>query len=551
MQFLKHASSSEPLPPEFSLESSRGKPASGCPVSRYNAAVTALIAASIFLSSLMFFAHVGADVPILRELRGYIYYGGWVNNIRWFDAVLRRTGSLGSEKRIVIMLFMGLERNICGFGPRCLNHSQDILLATAVLLLFLHVVQLFGSRRVGFIVSMLWCLSLAALEGALWQDTQFDKFAMIFGLLYLITLFHFLRRPVLLAFQYLVCNLLLLLLLFLAFKSKEFTFFLVPTTFLVLLIDGMKRGWKRPSYTGLLVLLPMIYGLYFIGYYMLHVPEGLHQHISSGKMSTVIPKLSGMLLGYGDVLGTGNWGADYERLAYPAAVLMIVTIVLIAISFVAGLLGQFRLCQAPSTVTVDALGTIAYLLGTLLFQMIILARTLHPAAYYLLLPEGLFLSILAACAHFGIPGLPGRVDTTRRGVLLGLLSMSVLLSYLSQRTSGSSTYRMQYTGKIINDSYAAIRVAVPPEQVKDAEFYFRGVIDGEWYLFYSLSSDNSDPELLSFVYEKLVPAAVTYTFEPRDPTAVVPAGRLQVVWRTNGSIQGIYLGGRAVFTPTW
>src|ERR1022692_159398 len=178
--------------------------------------VTILVASVVFLLSFAYFAHLAGDLPILREIRGFLFYRGWVQNISWWDAVFRPVGSYSSQSRIVVMLFMALQNGTCGFEPRCVNDGQNTLLAAAATLLFVHVNQLCGKRKIAFLVSVLWCMSIPAFAGALWQDTQFDKFAMIFSLLYLIILFHFMCRSSLVAINYISCNLLLFFFLFLA-----------------------------------------------------------------------------------------------------------------------------------------------------------------------------------------------------------------------------------------------------------------------------------------------------------------------------------------------
>lgn len=500
-----------------------------------------LLVALIFLVALLFFDHLMADLPVLREMRGIIFYGGWIQSFSLWNEIAYPIGRISAASRMAAMLFSAFDARVCGFDARCINTSQAMLLSATAGLLFLHLTQLLANRWAPALLALLWCLSLPALEGGLWQATQLDKLAMSFSLLYLIVLFRFIRQPETTATGYLSCNILLVLLLFLAFKSKETSFFLVPVTVLVVLLEGASDGVERILAQALFVVLPVGYGIFYLQYYLRHIPPDMHAHIGAGNPVVVVPVLLLAMLGDAPLLGLGNWGDDYRHLAATAVATMTLLIILAAVSFIIAR----RITAAGLDQTAR---TGIYLAGVLACNVLILARTMYPHAYYLIIAEGALLGLIGLAVLAPIRSLSPPVDSARRFGLLGLLGVAMLLCYAAQRSPGTAIARIQHMSRIVNDGFATIRSAVPAEAITDVQFLFPTPIDGDWYFFGSIKNDGGpDPEMMSFIYGRRVPVYVTYRYGPTGTWAPNPAGIMRVVWAADGSVRDIELGSTHVF----
>jgi hypothetical protein len=440
------------------------------------------------------------------------------------------------------MLLFAAERHTCGFSARCVNDVQDALLAADATLLFLHIAQISGRRGLSFIVAILWCLSLPAMGAALWQSTQFDKLVMIFSLIYLMVLFHYVKLDKISVYQKILCNNLLLVFLFLAFKSKESAFFLIPVTALVVLIDKFKLHKAGMVSSLKLIIAPILYGVYHIQYVMLHLPDNLRTHVSSGAIRTVTPKLIMMLFGYGEVLGTGNWGDEYEAAAGLASDVMITAVIFVFISFLVAVVVERQKYSSFSQLSLITFKNLLYLLGLILSNLVIVVKTAQPAAYYMMLIEGAFLAFIALAAVKPISGLPVFVDHARSSILLACLAAGVTLGQYSQYRSGAAAFRLRTESRMIEDSFAVIRASVQADQVKSARFYFAQPISGDWYFFHPVNAQPADPEILSAIYRKFVPTSVTYSSDLSALDPMAPRGVLQVVWNGDGSLQTIRLG---------
>jgi hypothetical protein len=498
--------------------------------------MTKLIPAIVFLIALLFFNYLAMDLPVLREMRGIIFYGGWIDHFSLWDEIARPTGDIGAGGRLIAMMVSALDARLCGFAPRCINITQATLLAIAATLLFIHLKQLLGDRWVAAILAVLWCLSLPALEGALWQATLLDKLAMSFSLAYLIVLFRFFRRPVTTSKDYIACNLALVLLLFFAFKSKEISFFLVPLTALTLLTEGAPEGVNGITSKASLAILPIGYGTFYLIHYLRNIPPSLQDHISARDPLNVLPALLRAMLGDGALLLHGNWGNDYRYLTAAAIAIMTLVIILAAISFcIARRKTAGRLDEAARSGI--------YLAGVLGCNLLILARTSFPHPYYLMIAEAALLGLIGLAVLTPIGALAPRLDALRRFGLLSLLGLAMVLGYSAQRVPGSATARIQHMGRRINDAFSIIRSTVPAEAITDAHFLFPGPIDGDWYFFGNVTGDGkSDPELLSFIYGKRVLVSVTYHYGSGGMSAPNFDGTMRVLWDSEGFVRNIELG---------
>jgi hypothetical protein len=499
-----------------------------------------LQAAIVFLAALLFFSHLAADLPVLREMRGVIFYDDWINHFSPWDELLYPVGGNSAATRVVGILFALLDARVCGFSAPCTNAGQAILLATAACLLFLHLVQLLDKSEVAVVLALSWCLSLAAIEGGLWQATQLDKLAMSFSLLYMIVLFHFVRHSKPSAAAYAACNLLLVVLLLLAFKSKEIAFFLVPVTLLVVLVEGMAGGVNGVLAKARLTVIPVVYGTYYLQYYLRHLPDDMRIHVGSGDPMVAVPVLLFDMLGDGSALGTGDWGNDHALLAAAAAITMTLLLILAATSTI---VARYRSAAGLDRSARNGI----YLVAVLVCNLVTLASTAHPQAYYLMIAEGALFGLIGVAVTAPIRGIARRMEEARRLTLLGLLAVSVMLGYAAQRMPGSATVRIQAMSRIVNDSFATIRTAVPAEAIKDAQFLFPAPIDGDWYFFGSINNDERpDPEMLSFVYRKRVPVYVNYLYGPIDLSPPNPPATMRVVWNVDGTLSSIDLGDQHV-----
>jgi hypothetical protein len=500
-----------------------------------------LLGATLFLACMLFFSNFTADLPALREMRGFIYYGGFLGGYSLWPEIAHPVGGIGAPSRMVAMLFSALDARICGFGARCNNLSQALLLASIAVALFVHLTQLLANRWVAAWLAALWCLSLPALEGSIWQATQLDKLAALFSLLYLIVLHRIPRHGGRWPWR-LGCNVLLVVLLFLAFKSKEIAFVLVPLTVLWVLIESVPRPAAIFSLSAC-VLLPVAYGTYYIVHYMQHVPADMARHFGAGSPLTVLPILIGSLLGNGPLLGLGDWGGLYQGFAAAAATMMTLVLVLSVVRFV---YARHRdgAWMGRSSRTTTYLGAIV--IGTLLMT----ARTEAPHAYYLMITEGALLGLIGLAALEPGPNLAPRRQTGMRIGLIAATSAAVAFGFAAQRTPGSAAARIQTMGRILNDAFATIRTSVPAASVQAAEFVFTAPIDDDWYFFGDIHNDGRpDPEMMSFVYRKPMPVTVTNYYAAQQPADPPTEGTLRVLWNADGSIDKILFGSRTVLDP--
>jgi hypothetical protein len=497
-----------------------------------------LLIGFVFLIALLFFDHFTADLPVLREMRGIIFYGGWLRSFSAWNEIAYPVGGISATSRTTAMLFSAVDAHVCGFDARCINVSQALLLSAAAGILFLHLTQLLANRWVAALLALLWCLSLPALEGALWQATQLDKLAMLFSLLYLIVLFHFIRRSKATVIAYICSNLLLIILLFVAFKSKESSFFLVPATALVVLAEGVKGMLAR----SLFAILPVGYGIFYLQHYLCHIPPDMQMHISAGDPVVDVSVLVLAMLGDASLLGLGNWGDGYRHLAAAAIAAMTLLIMLAAISL---MIARWTTAARPDRTAKNAI----YLAGVLAGNVFIVARTMYPHAYYLMIAEGALLGLVGIAVLAPIRSVAPTIDAARRFSLLGLLVLAILFGYAAQRTPGSATARMQRMSRIVNNGFAIIRSAVPAEAITDVQFLFPIPIDGDWYFFGRIENDGGpDPEMMSFVYGRRVPVYVTYHYGREGAGTLNPAGRMRVIWDADGSVRGIELGSAQIYT---
>jgi hypothetical protein len=437
---------------------------------------------------------------ILIESRSYFVNGGWRNTI---TAPQYWILPAGYNTRFTSMLFANLVTQTCGVSVGCTNALESCLVALAFGAIVLHTFQLIGSLRLSLFAAALWALSAPALSGAIWQSIQHDKIALILTILTLSLSLEFFSRPSRARWIDGLFSLALTGLFGVAFNAKEVAFLLPICVAYLAIVVGIKSG------TGVLrslivVVLPVVYSAWFIGFYLIHLDPAWEHHISGGSALAGLRSLLLLSLNLGNFLGLGRWGGYNQKALVLSKDLYIVFAVTVASLLVYRVIqwGRQNTGLSPDVRSV-ALShwREIYLLLITAISLAAFARTNHPSPFYMMIPfwSGSLLIILILGAIASDFPRPTFVFCS----LLTLMAAPLLLSYSTLFGPGGPVPRLEQNSRSVQESFSAIRALLPGNEVKIVRITVEGSPDCVWYLLHGRHGENLDDDLGPYIFDEL------------------------------------------------
>jgi hypothetical protein len=435
------------------------------------AAVVVVASLAIALVGLVVWWLLSRDLFVMTEARGYSLYRPPIDPLRF---LLLPDLQMGSG-RLLGQLQFQLTNVVCGVDAGCFNGVGALEVAIAAALLVGHTWQITGRLAVAVTAAGLWLTSPALLGIAVWQATRFDTLAFVFFVLATMTWWAVLgRRHVgrAGALAFVVGSILLLAL---AFNSKETTYALIVVLPGIAILRGVAvPGAVRRNL--LLAAIPLAYGAWFIAWGLSHM-DPLYAARSQGISALEgIASLARAGLGIDGTFMYLAAQGDAERLAPAVATAWLLLGVLLA-ALAAAALGALILSRrrtAPPSVTpppaprrpaeraaaiLRAAPAELYLALVASVTLAILARSAAPASYYMPVPVWavstlLLLAILRMGAALGSPRtLP--VVVTAAWAAVHLLTLAVLLA------PGSAYDQLQQASARMREIGATLRGAYP------------------------------------------------------------------------------------------
>jgi hypothetical protein len=223
-----------------------------------------------------------ADVALSVSL---LLIGGWFYGTRWLDLfplnefrnwisyrpmsvhdLLRQVALVRGRyspyaSRGISMFVVTQTAGACGLRAQCLNGPQIGLLLASVVLLYALIVRLLHRRILAVLVAVMWLFSLGVVDSIAWQATINDKLAVFFTLIGLhVALSFFERKNGKLGIV--VANVVLLVVVVLAYNSKESAWILVPSLILLAIARLERLDWRSVGRELTLLALPASYVTY-------------------------------------------------------------------------------------------------------------------------------------------------------------------------------------------------------------------------------------------------------------------------------------------------
>jgi hypothetical protein len=394
----------------------------------------------------------------------------------------------------------------CGVEVACVNMAQILVLAVAAALVFVHTVQLSRSPALAALVAGLWVISAPVLGAAMWQSTLFDKLAVVASLAISGFWFWAFGRPRLSKTAMVAVGGVSVLLLGIAFNTKEITFYLPGVLIVLAFLRGLEGKGRLPRNL-LTAALPLAYSGWFIGVALVRLDESYVSHVGSGSSLDTLGILLGQLLALGQTYALGAWGSWFDSAQALAFGLLVATAVSAAVLVIAAIRRSGLSLHRDTLVSFTPE---LYLGATFLGVMLLTTRTLHPSAYYLMIPYWALMTLVLlvvrrAALATSRPGLASAIVVS----LLVLASVSATASHFGD---GASVTRATLNSQRFMETGSMIRQVLQGRAVAHVDWRAIGPSDTEWYILRDETADPvPGPTLWPFIMED---AAQQPTLQP-------------------------------------
>jgi hypothetical protein len=430
------------------------------------------ILSPIFFISAIFFAFhflIFGDLLIFTEAREYIKYAGWPHSF-WDYFV-----PSGKNTRYMSMFSFGLMKHYCGYNHVCINAYQLFVLSLAGIFLYIHSYQLFKNIATASFICLLWLFSLSTLDAISWQAVNHDKTAALFIFLTLTISTFLVEKP-----GYVIIflsNVLITILLILAYNSKESAFFLMPLILLQYIFYATSR--KALLENLVKITIPFGFSLYFITGYFVKMPIFWKEHtLSNGDVIHAIEFYANVLFNH-----------DAYSLVWAMVLAMVVFTPLVLISLNYLLKKETRWLNLP----------LIYSYSFFILSISITVRTQFPSTYYMLVPLAGFLMTIMSSINIILYYLTNRVYLRRLFiVVLGGFTAVHLYNYSKFFDDSKYTRLSQHA----HNMYQTFRTIANEVELSKAKTYYFIFPPNEHY-FYILRGGTGgvDNTLINFIYK--------------------------------------------------
>lgn len=479
--------------------------------------------ATILLSS-AYFSWLFLFIPVNSEARDYIYYWGFLDNIRFWSSLFFPNGE---NTRAISMAGFSLSRAACGLSAPCINAVQIFLLLAALTAGALHLHQLLRRPALVSAATLLWALSLPAFSAGFWQATQHDKLAFLFALSALALGLWAIRRGG--AWVLVPTNLLIAVLFVLAINSKEIAFFLPVAAAAQVLFLAPGHGLRRKLRAAWVYALPTAYSVYYVVGYMDHLKDSWRGHVFDGDIWFNISFY------FGSLTGRHAWS--------------VAAVVAVAVLLVASFFAMIRAARsAPDTALLSdrrdppIAGVMAYLLMIFLASIALVVKAQYPDDFYLLISDWAFLGwLMTAVVIAQRSGLAIRLPT-----IVALAALCLVFFQEQVNDFGRSGVR----GRLIREAhqlyagYQLIHRYCMQPTVERLDLIFAEPLLGRSYFFRG-GREGLDQLLGPYICGVDRTPEVSGSFDgsaqPDRP------GQLAVVWSRDLVVQTISDGGRLLY----
>jgi hypothetical protein len=327
------------------------------------------------------------DLFPLDEFRSWLFLPrGSLGDLASHVALVRDQKYATYAARGVSMFAVKATANACDLNTRCLNGSQIAMVAAAAVLLYTLVLRLVGRRAIAAGGAVLWLFSVPILDSVSWQATINDKLAALFVLAGLnVGLAFFRREPTLRTIV--VGNCVLLVVVVLAYNSKESAWILVPSLALLALATMQRFDWRTARRVGAFLVLPAAYAVY---HFVMYTRNTHQDDVWSGHIRDGDPWEN--LKAYTRILANGASAPDSRVVTTIATVMLIVAVVAVVIAAAATL--ARRGWTGSSLVPRVAL----WAFGSMVVAFTIPIRTQFHDSWYMVVPAIFLYVVLAAGA---------------------------------------------------------------------------------------------------------------------------------------------------------
>lgn len=443
--------------------------------------LVAFIAVLIAVGTFLYFYGFFGKLFILTEAREFFLSGRQLSDVSLGEFVLFPQGTNARQASVLLLSLIG---QYCGVDVACSNASQAALLALCAAVLFVHGVQVIRSVSLAALAVVLWCLSAPVLNTYFWQATQHDKLAALVYAITAIYWWHMLNKRMIGVAGAFIFIFVSVALICIAFNAKEITFFL-PVLLLIFAVSRGAPDIARVKRNITLAIIPVFYSGWYIYYYFARISGWWSPHVEGGDPVAGSRTLWQLSLGFGNFMNLGRGGLLSDRalmlaaLLFWAALLVFLLIVfnaakkasLPALSGVKDGLAQIRRFESEG-----------YLFFIAVACTLITARTLHPSAYYMIIPHWAAVSLALYIAWtWSRPVFLGRALA---GLFTLLFTGGLLVSYSTHMMPMGAAFRLMAASRTLEDSAEAMREKLAGRPVATLDLFLPEHVDGDWYLYF-------------------------------------------------------------------
>jgi hypothetical protein len=484
-----------------------------------------LACVSLFALAMVGYANVFLHVPVLTEVRDFLFYQGWAASL-WHIPI-----PSGNDYRPFSWVFFAWQRDLFGFDPRAINLVQFALLGFCAVAGYIHLRQLELTPAKAWGASALWLFSFGAMHAAFWQATQHDKLGFLFTIVTLSVALYALRlnRPALNS----VFAIVLTFLVAIAVATKPVAFVLAGALVVqaVLFVPNRTRTDYRRA--AALIGLPVIYAALYALAYQQRMDPAWRGHVTGGDLSR-------NLFVYLKYLTN----IDYDGPLWPAVLLFLPVGVGWAWAIVA--LGRARLSRQLPFDTLTARlrdHTVqVYLCAITVGCMVLLMRAESPVAFYLLVPIYAFTGSLAVLAESLAGG--GRVRRVLAAAVVVPVVAGLAVASASHLSGDARLAQWRRSALALADGYDVLRNAVDPSTVESVAFVLPAGIEGNFYFFTDGSHTVIDPLLPSFIFREEMKRPIERLVGRMPPP---DTGTLIAVWSKDLRLSSATLSGNTIY----
>jgi hypothetical protein len=485
----------------------------------------AIAGLSLFSLAMVCYAALFLGVPVLTEVRDFLFYQAWAASI-WHIPL-----PTGNDYRPFSWVFFRWQRELFGFDPQPINLVQFALLGFCAVAGYTHLRQLELKPTRAFAASVLWLFSFAAMHAAFWQATQHDKLGFLLTIVTLSVALHALRlkRPALTWLFAIVLTLLVAL----AVATKPVAFVLAGALVVqaVLFVPGRTATDYRRA--ALLIGPPVVYATVYALAYQQRMDPAWSAHVTGGDL----PRNLLVYLKY-------LTNIDYDGPLWPAVLLF--SPVGLAWAWAVVTLGRARESrELPFTLLTTRLRRHAvqvYFCAIAAGCMALLIRAEFPVAFYLLIPVYAFTGSLAVLKE-SLDSGSGLRRRLAAGVVI-LVALGLLVESSTNLRGDARLAQWRRSALALGDGYDVLRNAVDPSVVESVAFVLPANVEGNFYFFSDGRHTVIDPLLPSFIFRDEVKRPIKSLVQSLPPPET---GTLIAVWSDDLRLSSASLSGNTLY----